>query len=174
MEESKLKGAASMEPGLDPEPVGSRRAQAKFRNLLRGIGRSIPEEEWEPLLESVALDALRLRAQPLSIRIQMAKSHSSPHPDPEALARHCWLKAVRLETREARAQALWFWSRVRQEKGDLKSAISLQQASERELNYWYQKSPSESVRSVVAEWLGMEEGSAHLNSGMGGRKNLLA
>ncbi len=173
MEESKLKGLTSLEPGLDPEPAGSRRAEVTFRDLVRGFGRSIDEEDWNSRLEGVALDALRLRAQPLSLRIQLAKLLSTPHPDSESLARHCWKKAVRLETREARALVLGFWARVRREQGDLKSAQILQLAAERELDRWYQRSPSGSVQAAIAEWLGIEEGSLRISSAMGGRNNLL-
>ena len=92
------------------------------------------------------------------MRIQLAKNLLSSHADPEMLARQSWKKVVRLESREGRAMVLDFWAGVRRKKGDLAAARVLQRAAEQELDRWCQKSPQGSVRSALAEWLGMANG----------------
>ncbi|MGB1660811.1 MAG: protein kinase domain-containing protein [Planctomycetota bacterium] len=159
MEERKLRGARGSEPGLDPEPGGSRRAKAALEDLLRQFSRGTEEcEDWENGLERVALEALRLRIQPLSLRIQLARTLSSPHPDPEALIRQCWKKAVRLPSREGRAMVLSYWSRLRCQKGDSVSARALEAALQRELDRWCQQAPEGTSRSTLSEWLGVHDG----------------
>ena len=159
MEERKLNGACGSEPGLDPEPRGSRRAKAVFQDLLRERIRSEESgERWESDLELVALEALRLRIQPLSLRIQLARTLFAVHPDPEALVRQCWKKAVRLPSREGRALVLAYWSRLRSQLGDTDSARALDMAAQRELDRWCQQAPEGTARSVLSEWLGMNDG----------------
>lgn len=163
MEQRKLRGLKLKEPGLDPEPNGARRAVRSFQELLRELNRTRDPDvnladDWESRFEAVALDALRLRIQPLSVRIQLAKNLLSSHADPEMLARQSWKKVVRLESREGRAMVLDFWAGVRRKKGDLAAARVLQRAAEQELDRWCQKSPQGSVRSALAEWLGMANG----------------
>ena len=101
---------------------------------------------------------LRLRIQPLSLRIQLARTLFAPHPDPESLVRQCWKKAVRLPSREGRAMVLAYWSRLRRQKGDLESARTLDLAAQRELDRWCQQAPEGTVSSALSEWLGMNDG----------------
>ncbi|MGB1071444.1 MAG: hypothetical protein ACPG1Z_07230, partial [Planctomycetota bacterium] len=103
-------------------------------------------------------DALRLRIQPLSLRIQLARTLSSQHPDPEALIRQCWKKVVRLPSREGRAMVLAYWSRIRSQLGDASSARALESAARRELEWWFQKAPEGTSRSALSEWLGVNDG----------------
>ena len=159
MEERKLRGARGSEPGLDPEPGGSRRAKAALEDLLRQFSRGTEEcGDWDNGLERVALEALRLRIQPLSLRIQLARTLSSPHPDPESLIRQCWKKAVRLASCEGRAMVLSYWSRLRGQKGDSVSARALEAAAQRELDRWCQQAPEGTSRSTLSEWLGVQDG----------------
>ena len=75
MEERKLRGTRGSEPGLDPEPGGFLRAKTAFEDLLRQFSRGTEEcEDWENGLERIALEALRLRIQLLSLRIQLART----------------------------------------------------------------------------------------------------
>lgn len=159
MEERKLRGIHGSEPGLDPEPKGSRRAKASLESLLRQMSRGVEAgSDLESRLERVALEALRLRIQPLSLRIQLARTFSSSHPDPESLIRQCWKKAVRLPSREGRAMVLAYWSRLRRQKGDSDSARSLEEAARRELDRWCQQAPEGTSRRALSEWLGVDDG----------------
>jgi len=159
VEERKLSGVCGNEPGLDPEPIRARRAKAEFEVLSRRFNwGDKASEDHEKDLEIIALDALRLRIQPLSLRIQLARTLSSQHPDPEALIRQCWKKVVRLPSREGRAMVLAYWSRIRSQLGDASSARALESAARRELEWWFQKAPEGTSRSALSEWLGVNDG----------------
>ena len=173
MEKRRLGQHSQKVSGLDPEPVGSHRARENYRRYKSLMWKSHTCEEKAKLLEVVALDALRLKSQPLSLRLQLDRSHGLSAEEREALARQGWKRAVRLESREGRALVLMFWAQARRDNNDVQGADKLARSAERELDRWVSRAPAGCSRKALGEMLGIHCHAPGQNLGIGGRNTQL-
>ncbi len=172
-ERRKIAAGAIPEPGSDPEPFGMRRA----RNALdrrRVLLRRHQEEEAHHWLEIAALDALRLRAQPISTWLSLERSAHASLEEKERVARNAWRRVVRLETRHGHASVLFWWAQVREQAGDLDAGQKLRRAAIAEIERWLENAPKGIRWSEMASLLGVSELASGTLSGNGGRNSALA
>jgi hypothetical protein len=174
-EQRRIVAGPIAEPGTDPEPAGLRRAREalEIRRLLLLDGGD--REEAEKMLESAALNVLRLRAQPLSTWLSLERSSQLGSEERDRIASCAWKRACRMETREGRAAVLLWWAESREQSADLAAGSRLRRAALREVDRWREKSPAGTRWNKLAILLGVPGlGSEVLPSRNGGRNSALA
>jgi len=173
MERRRIAAGVVAEPGTDPEPAGLRRSRKALdmrrSHLLRGQ-RELADRQ----LEVAALDALRLRAQPISTWLTLQRAEEASSEEMERLARSAWKRVVRLETREGRAFVLLWWARAREAARDLSAGQKLRRAAIAEIDGWLSRSPEGTRWKELAGLLGVSGLLSDTISGIGGRNASLA
>ncbi len=161
------------EPGTDPEPVGFRRARKALDR--RGVLlRRRQHQEANRYLEVAALDALRLRAQPMSTLLTLERNNEAAPAEKERIAVSAWRRLLKLESREGHAAVLLWWARAREEAGDDVAGQRLRQAALREVDRWRLQSPAGTRWRELATLLGVADLASGSVSDMGGRSTSLA
>ncbi|MGE4618617.1 MAG: serine/threonine-protein kinase [Planctomycetota bacterium] len=175
LEQRRIVTGSIFEAGADPEPTGLRRARQALDDRRLLLMRGGPQEEAEKLLESAALDVLRLRAQPLSSWLSLQRSSQLSPRERDRIASSAWKRACRMETREGRAAVLLWWAQSREQSEDLVAGSRLRSAALREVDRWREKSPAGTRWNKLADLLGVPGlGSEALPSRNGGRNSALA
>lgn len=172
-ERRRIAPGAIPEPGSDPEPFGLRRAR-KALDRRRIWMRRRQFEKANHWLEAAALDALRLRAQPISTWLSLERSVSASLEEKERIARNAWKRVVRLETRLGHASVLFWWAQVREQAGDLHAGQKLRNAAMAEIERWLANAPKGIRWSEMATLLGVSDLASGSLSGKGGRNSTLA
>ncbi len=172
-ERRRIAAGAIPEPGTDPEPVGHRRAR-KALDRRQILLRRRQHQEASRYLEVAALDALRLRAQPMSTLLTLERNNEAAPPEKERIAVNAWKRLVKLETREGHAAVLLWWAKAREEAGDDVAGQRLRQAAVSEVDRWQKQCPAGTRWRELATLLGVAELAAGSVSDKGGRSTSLA
>lgn len=172
-ERRRIAAGSIPEPGTDPEPVGHRRAR-KALDRRKVLLRRRQHQEAARYLEMAALDALRLRAQPMSILLTLERNNEAAPAEKERIALSAWKRLLKQETREGHAAVLLWWAKAREEAGDDVAGQRLRQAALREVDRWRQHSPAGTRWRELATLLGVADLASGSLSDMGGRSTALA